>query len=353
MLLENYYLDNLIFNGDFLFWRYGTTSFTATSSVQYVSDMWWATESTDGTMTIIQDTNVPTITQTGRYIPYSLKLTCTVADASLTTTQASFFTTSIEGYNFRYAVGKYYTLSFWVRSSKTGIYCVSFRNSTSADRTYVVEYTINTADTWEKKFISVPFNYSGGTWNYTNSAGLLINWCLGSGPTYQTTSNIWQNGNYLATSNQVNWLDSNSSRTFYITGVEFKEGSGEIPWIARPYTVEDMLVQRYHPYFGSTDTADALASGVCRSTTTATLFIKFVSPTRISITGLTVSNVAHFSLTNASGGAITSTNATFNVVSLTYGEIAFTVASGLVEASGTTCYFNNTSAFARFTGAQL
>ena len=78
-----------------------------------------------------------------------MKIDCTTttANPSHSTHGANairFFTT---GSDNRYILGKEMTLSFWIKATKTGTSCVYFQNG-SYNRTYVVEFTINTNNGW-------------------------------------------------------------------------------------------------------------------------------------------------------------------------------------------------------------
>jgi hypothetical protein len=238
---------NLIINGDFEIAQRGT-SFTSVSP-GYTLDRWAYGRS--GTMVhdITQDTDTPTVGQAGRYIPKSILIDCTTIDASITPNAYCFTLQKIEGYNFQAIAQKTFTLSFWVKATKTGTYCVAFRNS-GLDRSYVAEYTINTTNTWEKKTITVSTSPSTGTWNYTNGVGLEVLFTLASGTAFQTTAGSWQTGSFFGTSNQVNACD-NTANNFRLTGVQVEAGSVATEFEKRSIQEEVALCQRYY-YFNTT-----------------------------------------------------------------------------------------------------
>ncbi len=91
-----------------------------------------------------------------------------------------------------------------MKSDITGIYCLSLRNE-AADRSYVKEYTIDVADTWERKEIPLFFDPTGN-WNIAGGLGLAINWVLASGADFQAPSDgNWHSDNFNATVNQINF----------------------------------------------------------------------------------------------------------------------------------------------------
>jgi hypothetical protein len=234
---------NILINGDFNIWQRGT-SFVSVVDQQYTVDRWvYRKINTTAVHDISRSTDVPTVAQAGRKFNYSVLIDCQTIDASISSTDIVVFFQRIEGYNFLAIAQKTFTFGFWVKATKTGIYCVSF-TSGAGDYGYVAEYTINASDTWEYKKIIVPATPSAGAWNYTNGTALNAVFCLAAGSNYQTTPNAWQNGDFSATSNQVNSCD-NAANNFRICGVQLESGSVATPFEQRSIQHELQLCQRY------------------------------------------------------------------------------------------------------------
>ena len=171
---------------------------------------------------------------------------------SATSAQLAVFRQRIEGQNvsdFLYGTASAIssTLSFWVQSSVPGIYCVSLSNN-AQDRSYVVEYIIAAANTWEKKTILIPGDVSG-TWLTDNNIGIQLTWDLGSGSDYNGTNSAWQAGIETRTTNQTNWIN-NAAATFRLSGVQLETGNVATPFERRSYGQELALCQRYYQTFG-------------------------------------------------------------------------------------------------------
>lgn len=232
---------NVIINGNFDVWQRGTT-FTAVVS-KHTADRFVVSDGCTGVITVSRSTSTPTYAQSGVKSNYSLKVDVTTADASVGAAEYAVIEYNVEGYDYAQIAGDDATLSFWVRAAKTGIHCLAFRNSAN-NRTYVTEYTVNTADTWEKKTVTVPLTETGGTWNYVNGRGLNIVWSLLVGTDNHTTKDTWQSTGDIATSNQVNELD-NVANNFYIAQVQLERGSTATPFELRSFDTEVSLCQRY------------------------------------------------------------------------------------------------------------
>ena len=134
---------------------------SVTPTDAYTLDRWEAREDTDGAITVQQVSDAPT-----GFIN-SLKVTTTTADGSLSATQRVHIGQFIEGLNcsdlaFGSASASLVTLSFRVKSSLTGTFGGVLANS-ARNRSYPFTYTINSANTWETKSVTIAGDTTG-TW---------------------------------------------------------------------------------------------------------------------------------------------------------------------------------------------
>ena len=149
------------------------------------------------------------------------------------------------------------TISFWVRSSVTGIYNTSVSNlavqslNSTTSYHYISTYTINSANTWEQKTITVP-GPTSGSWNTSGtSLGLSLWFDLGSGTNYNSSSpSTWENGTYFRTSSATSQVSSVTGSTWYVTGVQLEKGSVASAFEQLHYGHILALCQRYYEKFG-------------------------------------------------------------------------------------------------------
>lgn len=239
MLSDTFGFKNKIHNGKMEIAQRGV-SFPAIASGLYSLDRWRIGYATGAVVTVSQQSDVPSDNE----FQSSLRVAVTTADNSIAAGDYFFVQQFVEGFNVRDLIGRTFTLSFRVRSSKTGVHCIGFGNF-SLDRSFVAEYTVNSANTWETKTITVPSGLiTAGTWNWTTERGLAVQFILACGSTFQTTAGSWQTGNFLATANQVNCLDT-VGNIFAITGVQLEVGPVATPFEHRPYGIEEFLCKRY------------------------------------------------------------------------------------------------------------
>jgi hypothetical protein len=153
----------------------------------------------------------------------------------------------IEGYNLAdlgwgTASAATVTVSFWVRSSLTGTFGGSLRNG-DINRSYPFTYTINAANTFEYKTVTIAGDTSG-TWLTTNGVGASLFFGLGVGSTLSGTAGAWAAANYVSATGATSVVGTNGA-TFYITGVQLEKGSTATPFEFRSIGQELLLCQRY------------------------------------------------------------------------------------------------------------
>ena len=244
---------NLIINGAMQCWQRATAATAAANNYNTV-DRFRTNQSNDGAYTTEQSTDTPTGTG------FSLKAQVTTADTSIGAAQYAYIHQNIEAQNLQQlqygtSDAKNITLSFQVKSNKTGTYTIVVRKFDTTSYHLVIEYTINSANTWEKKEITISptagstslITASGGAIANDNGKGFQIGWNLAFGSDYTgATNNTWSsNTSHFATSNQVNWMDS-TSNNFYLTQVQLEIGDKATPFEHRSFAEEQQQCFRYY-----------------------------------------------------------------------------------------------------------
>jgi hypothetical protein len=155
----------------------------------------------------------------------------------------------IEGFNvadlgWGTADAKAITISFWARSSLTGVFGGSLLND-AANRTYAFTYSISAANTWEYKTVTIPGDTSG-TWLTDANAGIRLVFGLGAGASAKTAAGSWTAGAFWGGATGTVDLTATNGSTLYLTGVQLEVGSKASAFERRPYGMELALCQRYY-----------------------------------------------------------------------------------------------------------
>ena len=226
---DNVKFRNIIINGDMSIAQRGTSASGLTGSGYNTIDRFSLLNTGLGTWTQSQSTDVPS----GQGFAKSMKMDCTTADSSPASGDILQIRTAFEGQNLQYlnfgtSSAKSLTLSFWVKSNKTGTYTMVFFHR-DASKQFSKSYTISSANTWEKKTITVVGNTANGIDNdNAKSFDVWFNLGAGSNFTSGSLSSNWEadtDGNYAV--GQVNLADSTSNE-WYITGVQLEAGTSSI-----------------------------------------------------------------------------------------------------------------------------
>lgn len=247
--------ENLIINGDFRIWQREET-FTSPGNLNYTADRWQWNIVGGGAVDVYRPSpitgspEVPNIDPSRPFLDY-IEIDVTTADASLGATEFYLLNQRIEGLNIQHlnfgtVNALSVTLSFWHAHTKTGTHCISLRNSVSGTptRSYVVEYTQDVTNVWEKETITIP-GETTGVWMLDNTIGMSCVFTLATGSSFEGTGNQWNNANDIATTNQVNNMDTIGNK-FRIGNVKLEVGEVATPFLNRSFTDELALCQRYY-----------------------------------------------------------------------------------------------------------
>ena len=198
-------------------------------------------------------------------LQYSLALGTTSARTGTTADQYVAVGQTLEFQDIHDAIWgghSHLTMSFWVKSSIAGTYAFNINpcntnSGLSGNRVlYHTTYTINSAQTWEKKTITIPladFTNNYGILSTTNSAqigrGLELTWVLGisSGGSRTTASTGWSTteGRNIVSSFANDLFLSTVGATFKLTGVQLEVGEKATPFEHRSYGDELAKCMRY------------------------------------------------------------------------------------------------------------
>lgn len=180
----------------------------------------------------------------------SLKLTVTTPDTSVTGNDYCQVYQTIEGYTaedlkWGTADAEAVTISFWVKANVTGTFSLSIRDSLGAF-SYVTNYSITAANTWEYKTVTIPGPTSGGTWGTDDTLFGYLTFVTYQGPD-STTSNpdSWQVGGYRAATGITNTWPNTLGNTWQITGIQFEKGEVASDFERLSYGAQLVLCQRY------------------------------------------------------------------------------------------------------------
>ena len=243
---------NLLINGAMQLAQRGTSSSVSNNSNEgyQTLDRWQFHyyNNAGGVATISQDTDVPS----GEGFSNSYEVNVTTADTSIASTHMISFSQRIEAQDIRNSGWNYtssssfLTLSFYIKSTKTGTYCIS-ANLPDVGSTFkfIKEFTISSASTWEYKTIKIPGNASAVIDN-DSGRGMDLEFVLQTATDVNNaTDNTWHTADgSRSTGNQVNFFDS-TSNVLNITGVQLEVGDVATPFEHRSFADELQKCKRY------------------------------------------------------------------------------------------------------------
>lgn len=224
---------NYIINGNFDFWQRTTSSIGITNQSVTAADR-FVVNATPGSMVAnsYRQTDSPSIDESGFGGTYCNTFTVTTPSGAIGASEWGGLQYRMEGKELARIISKTVTLSFWVKSTVTGTYSVAFAGGLDSNVGIIKEYSVDAADVWEKKSITIDlkegYDFSNGAWRSDVNVGMYITWALGGGTSrlYSTTDTWTDFGSFPAgSSNNVNFVNTNGA-TFKMTQVSLTIGDG-------------------------------------------------------------------------------------------------------------------------------
>ena len=233
----------LINGGQTVDQRNSGSAITLTSSHQYATDRFICRLGTSSSSTAQRVADAPD----GLY--NSVKITIGTGATPSAATATGYFAYKTEGLDtshlsFGSSNAQTITLSFYVKSSLTGSFGVTVAND-ALNRSFPSSYTINSANTWERKSITVTGDTSG-TWATTTAAAFYLLWDLGCGSDVKGTANTWAGSDFRGGATGTINVCATSSATWQITGVQMEIGTEATPFEVRSFGNELERCQRYY-----------------------------------------------------------------------------------------------------------
>jgi hypothetical protein len=324
---------NRILNGQMqIDQRNAGASVSVTDSNQYTLDRWQGVASlTSSKFTVQQSSTAPSGFSNSILVTSSSAYSVLSTDYFLVRQKIEGFNTSDLNWGTANAVTV--TLSFWVRSSLTGTFGGAVTNSANS-YAYPFIYTINAANTFEQKTITIS-GPTAGTWiGATNGIGLQVKFGLGVGSTYNGTAGAWVAADYASVTGATS-LVGTSGATWYLTGVQLEKGNIATSFDVRPYGTELALCQRY--YYRITSTGDnCFGSGWAGSGTQGVVMIPYPVTMRTKPTSLEQSGTAsNYRIIHSNTATVCNSVPTFSpITSEINAGVNFFVASGLTTGIG-------------------
>jgi hypothetical protein len=255
----------IMINGDMQIAQRATTVTGVTTSTMATCDRVNFFISSAGTWTIKQTADAPT----GSGFAKCYELDCTTADGSLSASDQARIELKFEGQDCQVfkkgtSSAEKMTVCFWVKSHKTGTHVLQVYDADN-NRSVSQQYTISSADTWEKKTVNIPADTTGAFTN-DNAESLNLSWwiCAGTDFTSGTINTTWESRTLTKIADgQVNGADS-TDNNFRITGIQIEVGeftSSTIPSFQHESFGDSLArCQRYY-YTSTIQTEDMLGVG--------------------------------------------------------------------------------------------
>jgi hypothetical protein len=317
---------NRIINGAMVIdQRNAGASFTNSNAAVYGVDRWVTYGITSAVLTCQQVTDAPS--------GFSNSFKLTVSTATTANDGGVFPAQKIEASNctdlmWGTSTAATITVSFWVKASVTGTYNTSFIFYGPSSLYYVSTFTVNSANTWEYKTVTVAGPTTGGAFSGASNAAYLAWYTVTIGSTGNTTyatPNTWSSSTSPKSSGTVN-IGSTLNATLQIVGCQLEKGSTATSFDYRPYGTELALCQRYYEIIQSVNNIGHASQSVYDGVSGGANFRveKRATPTVTRVSGTAINRTA--------GSAGSNTGTPDNVTQYGFGIIIqSTSGAGIIQ----------------------
>lgn len=171
----------------------------------YTADRWQVITNDIGSAVIQVDRNAVNSVIEGDYVIDSFKVTVNTPETVFGANPRATITYNVEGFDWsKFATGPF-TISFLFITSVIGTYSLSLGNNGN-DRSYVTEFSINSANTWIRIVKIIDAADLTGSWSYKGSIGLRMSISMIPDSNSTSTLDQWLTGNFRGSTNQINFF---------------------------------------------------------------------------------------------------------------------------------------------------
>ena len=249
---------NILINGDFRIAQRGTSSNSMAGNVYATVDRFFSyTANTNGTVTQTQDDDTPF------GIGYSFKFESSNT-GSPTNTSYYGIQQRVEGNHCADAIVYGSTVSFWVKSNKSGLFPIAvFQNdSNNVTTRYSTQAYVNGNGTWQYITKYIPPGPAANNPRNDNAASYYFDISMQAGSAYAFTSgqlNNWVQSGSVAGPN-FGLCESNGNYIQFAM-IQVEVGKNATEFEHRPYGEELALCKRYYQRMGDTNTNELTLGG--------------------------------------------------------------------------------------------
>ena len=260
---------NLVINGAMNVAQRGTSS---TSEGYQTVDRFFITINAEDNLafTQAQSTDAPT------GFSNSYKIDCTTVESALASDELAYVAYKTEAQDGMRTLNgtadaKSLTLSFWVKSNKTGTYAITLYKPDNTARSLGKTYTISSANTWEYKTVTFEGDTSGGGLDDNNDEGLSFYFTLMAGSDWTSSDGTsWHNyaSSKFSYGHNVNMFD-NTANEWLLTGVQLEIGEKATAFEHEPYDTTLKKASRYYTEISRGDDGTAHLIGYVQTSAVA------------------------------------------------------------------------------------